>query len=120
MEKRCKIYEASKLILSKNSCNWINQISDEGEKYKSTQMVACKNGLVLLQTCQGSIKIWRYNNCIELENLIVVKFDITTHFTVSSIIIDSNYEGKGPICFIITAMIEHNKLDSYLCEIEGK
>ena len=84
------------------------------------QIIACKNELVLLQTRQDSIKIWRYSNRIELESLIVMKFDIATHFTVKSIIIDENYDDKGPVCFIITVTIEHNKTESYICEIDGK
>lgn len=120
MEKKCKIYEVSKLILSKNSCNWLKEISEEGEKYQSMQIIACKNELVLLQACQDIIKIWRYSNRIELENLIVVKFNITTHFAVKSIIIDNNYDGKGLIGFITTVMTEDNKVESYFCEIDGK
>jgi len=40
MEKKCKIYEVSKLILNRSGGNWLKEISEEGEKYQSMQIIA--------------------------------------------------------------------------------
>ena len=83
------------------------------------QLIARENELFLLQAHQNSVNVWRYNG-IELDSLILVKFNTNKNFTVKSIIIDNKYDGNGPIGFIITIEIEKSQIEVYLCEIHAK